>query len=270
MKTNTILKTGLAFTIGLFFTSSLSAQVKKEEFRIKIIKTENGVNKTIDTTFTNKADFDAFQKTQIRNNNMTMDMLQLEQYKDQLRDGTIEKQVGDSTVISKLKVIRPEIDESEKQKVYDAIYNAKDGEELLKVLNINIDSIVGTSDKKIKLVNIYSRMEIVDAPLSIIKSNKHPQMQQAAKEEKLTLKSVNVYPNPSSGIVFLDIETLAPGNVDVLVTDIQGREIFKDNFFAESNTTMQRNINIDGHKTGIYLLKITSQGKSIVKKLIFE
>lgn len=265
MKIKTTLQTVFALLLVTLISNTSLAQNKKELYRLKVIKTKNGVNKVIDTSFNNRADFDAYQKANIPKN-MPIDMLQLDEHKDKLRDSRIQVQIGDSLANMKLKVVRIKRDDESKER----ILNASNTLELLKELNINIDSLTGVPNTKVKLVNIYSRIEFVDAPLSIIKNNKHPQIRQAAKGEKLMLKSVNVYPNPSNGKVFLDIETSAPGKVELLVTDIQGKEVFRDSFYNDTPSKVQRNLNIDGQKSGVYLLKITSQGKSIVKKLIFE
>lgn len=288
MKTTTILKKICVLLILACIGSTAIAQdkktTKKEAYRIKLIKNENGKKEVIDTTFTSLEDLRKFQKA-----NMTdatdIDFKEIEKHHKQMTESpattntdkkntqrkTIEKRIikvdgGDTTIHNEVKYFELSSDNKEK------LMNAKNTDEVMELLDIDIelDSLYGDGEKEIKMIAIFRQIKVDDAAPKELTQNKHPKMQQAATQEKLTLKKVNVYPNPSSGNVFLDLETLAEGNVELLVTDMQGKEIFSESFFAESNTAMQRNINIDGQKSGVYLLKITSQGKSIVKKLIFE
>lgn len=279
MKIKKILTTSLAVIIGVLLNTSAAAQTTKEEYRIKIIKEENGKKQMIDTVFSNKADFEAFHKANVSNHEyydmLTHKMINGKK-KDypamgKKKDCPFSKYKYDSLSGKHMKVIKIEMDEDDMVgDKLEKIYNAEDGKEILKVLNIDIDSIIGDKEGTIKVVSIYSRIEVKDAPLSVVENSTHPQMKSAAKDKKLVLKGVNVYPNPSNGKVFLDIETGQPGEIELLVTDLQGKEIFSDKFYNDSPKLMQRNINIDGHSSGVYLLKITSQGKSVVKKLIFE
>lgn len=279
MKIKKILTISLAVIIGVLLNTSAAAQTTKEEYRIKIIKEENGKKQMIDTVFSNKADFEAFHKANVTNHEyydmLTHKMINGKK-KDypamgKKKDCPFSKHKYDSLSGKHMKVIKIEMDEDDMVgDKLEKIYNAEDGKEILKVLNIDIDSIIGDKEGTIKVVSIYSRIEVKDAPLSVVENSTHPQMKSAAKDKKLVLKGVNVYPNPSNGKVFLDIETGQPGEIELLVTDLQGKEIFSDKFYNDSPKLMQRNINIDGHSSGVYLLKITSQGKSVVKKLIFE
>ena len=48
-------------------------------------------------------------------------------------------------------------------------------------------------------------------------------------EENELEKVVNIYPNPSKGIVNIDVESTSIEILEVSIFDIQGREIIKKN-----------------------------------------
>jgi hypothetical protein len=254
MKAITIIKKTCGLLIIGLIGSTATAQdkkeVRKEEYRIKVIKYENDKKQMIDTVFTNKEDFEAFHKAHVSSH----------KYYDMLTHKVVNEKMKDCPAMGKKK----DCPMKGKKKDCPAMGKKKDCPFAMK-----FDSLSG-KHVKVEVVKIYRKIEIIDASESVIEEAQHPQIQQAAKEDKLTLKNVSVYPNPSNGNISLELETDESNKIELLVTDVQGKEIFKDNFLSTPSTKMQRNLNIDGQESGMYLLKITSNGKSIVKKLILE
>lgn len=72
----------------------------------------------------------------------------------------------------------------------------------------------------------------------------------------------NVYPNPvTNGLV--NINSITNGVKEVLVHNILGKEVI--------NTTITNNtLNVSGLNSGIYILKITEDGKTATKKLVIK
>jgi hypothetical protein len=272
MKTKTLFRAIALLIIGIVLNDNLSAQEKKEEYRIKIIKYENGKKEKIDTTFNNKEDFEAFHKTQVANHEY-YDMLSHKKVNGKIKDcpGMNKKKdcpfsmQFDSLTGKHVKVVRMELDENEKE----MLLNEDDEIMLLEKLDIDLDSVITEKNVKVKVIKIYRKIEIIDAPESAIEQSQHPQMKAAVNDEKLTLKNIKAYPNPSAGSLTIEIETEDKGKIDLLVTDIQGKEVLKESF-TPSSTKISKTINMEGAESGVYLLKVTSKGKSVVKKLIIE
>ncbi|WP_395061357.1 T9SS type A sorting domain-containing protein [Flavobacterium sp.] len=77
-----------------------------------------------------------------------------------------------------------------------------------------------------------------------------------------TISGLKVYPNPvSNGTLF--IETSANAEKTVTIFDVMGKQVL--------NTTSTSNeINVASIKGGIYLVKITEEGKTATRKLVIE
>ena len=79
-------------------------------------------------------------------------------------------------------------------------------------------------------------------------------------------KSINVYPNPTKGIV--NIETLNDLSVsDVSIANFIGEELISASF---NNGQKSKRIDVSSLSTGIYFLIIKSNEFKVVKKLVIE
>jgi hypothetical protein len=77
---------------------------------------------------------------------------------------------------------------------------------------------------------------------------------------------VNVYPNPSSGLVHIDFGT-SSNDVEVMVTDVLGN-LVAENFFAEPQTRF--NLNLSGLNKGIYFVRVQQGQKASVKRIVLS
>ncbi len=73
---------------------------------------------------------------------------------------------------------------------------------------------------------------------------------------------VNLYPNPSSTLVNLQT-TLVSGTVSIFNTS--GQQVYV-NAFNEATST----INLSGFTSGVYIVKVTGENRSITKKLVVD
>jgi len=76
------------------------------------------------------------------------------------------------------------------------------------------------------------------------------------------IEGLKMYPNPLTGNT-LHITSTANANMTVQVFDILGKEILKSNVI---NST----INVSGLNTGVYIVKITEEGKTATRKLVIQ
>ncbi|MCD4790468.1 MAG: T9SS type A sorting domain-containing protein, partial [Bacteroidales bacterium] len=74
---------------------------------------------------------------------------------------------------------------------------------------------------------------------------------------------VTVYPNPGNGIFNIEISNKEMPNSSIQIFNSQGKIIFQNELSDYTET-----IDISKFDKGIYLLKVTSENKSIFKKLI--
>jgi len=92
---------------------------------------------------------------------------------------------------------------------------------------------------------------------------------QQPKEDKnhsVEFISSKLYPNPAAEYITLDFEISAPSNLILYMFDINGRIIHFEKLNVESNYT--KVFNLDGLKTGMYILKVITNRASITHKFI--
>lgn len=86
--------------------------------------------------------------------------------------------------------------------------------------------------------------------------------------EEFELDNFSLYPNPSKGEFSLSFNSTSGENIDLNVYDISGRLIHTKNYNATS--TFNENISLKNVSTGMYLITVTDQEKTVTKKLIIE
>lgn len=80
---------------------------------------------------------------------------------------------------------------------------------------------------------------------------------------------VNVYPNPSNGLVYLDINSISGDNLEITVMDMLGATVYMEKF--SNSGTMNTYLDLAGVSSGIYFLNIkNASGGSITQKLVLE
>jgi hypothetical protein len=79
--------------------------------------------------------------------------------------------------------------------------------------------------------------------------------------------SINLFPNPSNGIVNIDFNGNVANNPQVKVFNQLGQLVFTQN-----NTTATANLSIDlsGFAKGIYSVNIISEGVSVTKRVVLQ
>ncbi|WP_442786863.1 T9SS type A sorting domain-containing protein [Flavobacterium suncheonense] len=75
------------------------------------------------------------------------------------------------------------------------------------------------------------------------------------------ISGLNVYPNPAND--FLHITTAINGVKTIAVYDVMGKEVL-------NTTTANETINVSSLNAGIYMVKITEEGKTATRKLVIQ
>lgn len=85
--------------------------------------------------------------------------------------------------------------------------------------------------------------------------------------ENNNFQTFNVYPNPTSSTVTVQLSTSE--NVTVSLFDIRGRNVY-NKMFTNSNSIFNQEITFNNLQQGLYLLNVETQGKKATKKLIIK
>ena len=80
--------------------------------------------------------------------------------------------------------------------------------------------------------------------------------------EKLPIQ-INIYPNPSSGLIYVQADGKVPYVVNVFNT--QGVNLLRNKI-----NNRQGNIDLSRYGTGIYVVEFLVEGKTVRKKVIIE
>ncbi|AXG71154.1 calcium-dependent protease [Kordia sp. SMS9] len=86
--------------------------------------------------------------------------------------------------------------------------------------------------------------------------------------EEFELDSFALYPNPNKGEFSLSFNSTSGEDISINVHDISGRLIHTKNYNATS--TFNENISLRNVSTGMYLITVTDQERTVTKKLIIE
>ncbi len=118
----------------------------------------------------------------------------------------------------------------------------------------------------------HSRNAVDDWQVMLVKINSsgnfEPQVVPTYMEELALNNIINFYPNPSNGIVKIDLS----GDLTASILKIQnamGQEVFSQTINT-SNQVDSRSIDLNGKEPGIYFLTIQSATNLTTKKLILE
>ncbi|MFZ4106313.1 M4 family metallopeptidase [Flavobacterium sp.] len=82
-----------------------------------------------------------------------------------------------------------------------------------------------------------------------------------------TFETFTISPNPTTGIVLVKLSTSEDVKVDLF--DIRGRKCF-NTIYQNSNSIFNQEVNIGQLEKGMYLLNVTSEGKTATKKVIIQ
>ncbi|WP_053002304.1 zinc-dependent metalloprotease [Kordia jejudonensis] len=86
--------------------------------------------------------------------------------------------------------------------------------------------------------------------------------------EEFALENFSLYPNPNKGEFSLSFNSQSGQDIDVAVHDISGRLVMNQNYNATA--TFKENISLKNVSSGMYLITVTDQDKTVTKKLIVE
>ncbi|WP_346861405.1 glycine-rich protein [uncultured Draconibacterium sp.] len=77
---------------------------------------------------------------------------------------------------------------------------------------------------------------------------------------------LNLYPNPTKGLVTLELQERSATDIEIKVMNVSGAEVFRKNFGA--NDKIQ--FDLSEQVSGMYMVLIEADGQRVVKKLILD
>jgi hypothetical protein len=86
-------------------------------------------------------------------------------------------------------------------------------------------------------------------------------------DENTFTQSVNVYPVPSKGIVFVDLSNVKSTSATISVTDITGKLV---NQFDATLSGEPLSIDLSNQQSGTYFVKVKSADQEMIRKIILE
>jgi hypothetical protein len=89
------------------------------------------------------------------------------------------------------------------------------------------------------------------------------------KGEGLGVGRMKVYPNPSDGRFSVSFKAASKGDINISVTDNNGKEVYKQTMKDFEGEYFQQ-VDISGKGKGSYYIKITSGDDTITKKILVE
>lgn len=86
--------------------------------------------------------------------------------------------------------------------------------------------------------------------------------------EEYTLENFSLYPNPNKGEFALSFNSQSGEDIDIVVHDIAGRLVHTKKYNATA--TFNETISLKNVSTGMYLITVTDQNRTVTKKLIID
>ncbi len=85
---------------------------------------------------------------------------------------------------------------------------------------------------------------------------------------KINQTRLNIYPNPSSQIVFVDYDAKNPGQIEISISDLSGRIIVQQQIKIHNSGLSTMPVDISTLKKGVYMIVLNNGNHTISNKLI--
>ncbi len=85
----------------------------------------------------------------------------------------------------------------------------------------------------------------------------------------LNKENIAIFPNPTNGQVTIELTTLGQKTVQISVVDLLGKTVL-ENTFTFDQGLIKKTINLDHLNNGLYLIRLQSEGKMYIEKLVID
>lgn len=90
-----------------------------------------------------------------------------------------------------------------------------------------------------------------------------------ATDPVITVAQLGVYPNPSAGQFIVNFAGFRPGKAVMIVMDANGKQLLQKSIVLSANKQVEQ-VNLDNCATGLYFLRILTNGETQTEKLIIK
>ena len=139
----------------------------------------------------------------------------------------------------------------------DRVRSKEEADELLEDLGVDVE-IDENAEGTVKTI-IYKK---------IIRIENVTNKDAVSSNERLKVSEMNLYPNPSSGMFKIEFEPEKKGETNIVVSDINGKELFRDRYNGEGQ--YQKELDLSSEKNGIYFVQISQGKKQHTKKIVIQ
>ncbi len=262
-----------AFLFISTMTFAQNEETKKEEYRFKTVKVENGVKTVIDTSFDSKEEMHKYMTDQ------GINMHHLPSHMD------IEHEDGESNGDRKMvkKIMRYEI--TVKDSMHDFDHDALSDEDQLLLHKVINEKMLHIEDADFDMENPeeirkYFQLGEEGADIQIIVIKHHIEINEITAEEQKSAKLVEiaaserlemkVSPNPAENEISISLSP-ADGqdnaHAQISILDMSGKLVKTVEKEIFSN---QIQLNVEDLAQGSYILQLISNDRSAVKKIIIQ
>jgi hypothetical protein len=81
--------------------------------------------------------------------------------------------------------------------------------------------------------------------------------------------SVVIYPNPASNVIRIEASFGLPGNVDISVIDVTGREL-NNIIYNSPDGNMAKEMDVSSLANGLYFIRLVKDGQTVIKRIVKE
>ena len=85
----------------------------------------------------------------------------------------------------------------------------------------------------------------------------------------LNKENIAIFPNPTNGLVTIELTTLGQKTVQISVVDLLGKTVIENTFMFDQGL-VKKTINLDHLNNGLYLIRLQSEGKMYTEKLVID
>ncbi|MFY0591851.1 T9SS type A sorting domain-containing protein [Roseivirga sp.] len=100
-------------------------------------------------------------------------------------------------------------------------------------------------------------------------SEKDKEVAGTEEMERLELRDINFYPNPSDGRFDVELETGSESDIRVVIVDPNGNEVY-NRTGAPRNGRYDFRVDLSDEDPGIYIMKVVQNNKALTKRVIIE